>query len=78
MERKFYKTVITVEVLSEGPYEFVSLRQVVDDITDGDCSGKIEDGESVELSREDFVAACEAQGSDPEFFSLDADGNDID
>ena len=37
--RKFYRTVITVEVLSDEPYEFDGLEATLYDITDGHFSG---------------------------------------
>ena len=39
-DRKFYRTLIQVEVLSEEPFECESLEDVHDAITTGDCSGK--------------------------------------
>lgn len=36
-ERKFFRTVIQVEVLSESPYEFNGLEQLAEDVTSGDC-----------------------------------------
>jgi len=75
-EREFYKTVITIEVLSEEPYDLESLSQLAHDVTDGGCSGRIVREKSTRLSRKAFVKACVAQGSDPEFFGLDENGND--
>jgi hypothetical protein len=75
--RKFYKTVITIEVLSEEVYAFDSLEQTAYDIQDGGCSGKIEVVKSEELNGEQVVKALDNQGSASEFFMLDADGNDF-
>ena len=75
--RKFYKTVITIEVLSEDVYAFDSLEQTAYDIQDGGCSGKIEVVKSEELNGENVVKALNNQGSDSEFFMLDEDGNDL-
>jgi hypothetical protein len=76
--RKFYKTVITIEVLSEEVYAFDSLEQTAYDIQDGDFSGKIEVVKSEELNGEQVVKALDNQGSASEFFMLDEDGNDLD
>lgn len=57
---KFYRTVITVEVLSEGPFHFGDLSDVHDAITTGDCSGNWEES-SEEVSREKMRELLEAQ-----------------
>ena len=78
MHRKFYKTIIQVEVLSEGPYEFKSLKGLVYDIDQGDCSGVSGVKSSKALPRKKFVEAVQEQDSDPDFFQLDDNGKDLD
>ena len=70
----YWRTRITVEVLSVGkkPPDFGTLAQVHYAITDGDCSGQW-DEEHEQLDRAAFRSACEAQGSDPEFFFFSDD-----
>ena len=77
-QRKFYKTIITVEVLSEDePLDSnLELDAVHHVITDGDCSGQVTWGDPVLLTPEQAAKALEAQGSDPGFFSLTSDGKD--
>lgn len=75
-KRKFYKTTIMVEVLSEDPYDFNNLSDVYRDITTGACSGQVR-----VTGREDFQGPRAAkelrkQESDPAFFRLDENGND--
>ncbi len=70
MEKPIYKTIITVEVLSEEPYSETSLGQIAYDIMEGGCSGVATAAESVLLTPEESIAATIAQGSDPEFFGL--------
>lgn len=77
-KRTFFKTVITVEVLSEGPFQFESLEGVAYAIQEGDCSGQYWTEEQVELGRREFVAALEKQQSGPGFFFLDENGDDTD
>lgn len=77
-ERKFYRQVVTVEILSEELKDFDNdLEAIAAAITDGDCSGVV----SVEVSDEvDGLAMARllaAQGSDPGFFMLDEEGNDV-
>lgn len=76
-DRKFYRTVIHVEVLSEEPYTFSgNLVDVANDISSGDCSGV---ARTIQEEKCDGVRMAQlllAQGSDPEFFMLDDSGND--
>lgn len=76
-KRKFYRTTITVTVLSEEPYQYENLVQVHNDITDGDCSGKHSITGSVKLTAKQAAKAMREQGSDPDFFQLTEDGEDI-
>ncbi len=77
--RKFYRTVITVEVLSDLPLpDGLSLEAISNAIEQGDCSGRVItllDNEPVD----GFIMAnlLQAQGSDPEFFGLTPEGEDI-
>lgn len=76
-KRKFYKTVLTVEVLSEEPFDCNDLAQVHYAITQGDCSGVMNRGGSRKISARTMAKALLKQGSDPEFFGLDEEGNDL-
>jgi hypothetical protein len=77
-ERKFYRHVIMVEVLSEEPYNFQSLEGVEHAITSGDCSGTW----TVAINETIDAATCAkqlmAQGSDPEFFRITPQGEETD
>lgn len=76
-ERKFYKTVIQVEVLSEEPFEFEDLEEVRYEIKYGECSGKIDTIVSnEELDGPTTAKALIAHASEPEYFGLDKNGND--
>ena len=76
--RKFYKTKITVEVLSDEPYDFNSLQRTSYDIDEGGCSGEIRVVKSEVLNGKQAAKALDKQGSAPEFFGIDDKGNDID
>jgi hypothetical protein len=67
---KYYKTIIQVEVLSEDPYEYLGLKELQYDITDGGCSGKTTVISSETLTGKQMARALKEQGSDPEFFNL--------
>jgi hypothetical protein len=76
--RKFYKTVIPMEILSEEPIpEGIEVERIMEEATSGDYSARM-----LPLSREvlDGQQAAEAllsQGSSPDFFSLTLDGEDV-
>jgi len=77
-KRKFYRTVIEIEVLSETPYSSTDLEKINDDITNGHQSGLITIvSDSEELDPLTCVEKLTAQGSDPEFFLLNKHGHDI-
>ena len=77
-DRKFYKTIFSVEVLSENPIEqIVDLDDLNYMITDGDCSGDIDSEGSEEIDGATAAKLLIKQGSDPGFFQLDDNGNDL-
>jgi len=75
-KRKFYKTIIQVEILSEEPFTSNSLEDVAYEIKDGHSSGVINNRGSQVLNGKQTAKALLKQGSDPEFFCLDKNGND--
>lgn len=78
-KRKFYRTIIQIEILSDEPYEGDTLDMVQYDITEGHCSGQISDVvRNEEQDGKAMAKLLEEQRSDPEFFQLDSDGNDLD
>jgi len=78
-KRKFFKTVLKVEILSENKPidDTLSLSEIAYEITEGGCSGKVETEMAVKLSGKEMAQALQAQASDPEFFQLDEEGNDL-
>lgn len=78
MSREFYRTVIHVEVLSEEPYVFTgNLVDVAADIITGDCSGVARTIQEEKCNGARMAQLLLAQGSEPEFFQLDENGNDL-
>lgn len=79
MARKFFKTIVQIEILSEDePYpDGKSLQDINYDITDGHCSGVVKTIKSEQLTGADAAEALLSQGSDPYFFQLDNEGNEI-
>ena len=78
MSKVFYKTTITVTVLSEEPIPpDASLRDIAYNFTEGDDSGDWEITNTEFLNGKEAAAALIAQGSDPGFFGLTEDGEEI-
>ena len=77
-DRKFHRTIIQVEVLSESPFGPVALDTRHHMITEGDCSGKLTTGLEEELDGKQAADALLKQASDPSFFNLTEDGDDLD
>ena len=65
---KYYRTVITYEVLSQDPYSFSDLAQTAYDVMEGDCSGMELNTTSEELTAQEMAERMDAQGSDWSFF----------
>lgn len=75
-KRTFYKTVIQVTVLSEEPFESEDLSEINYAITEGGCSGDVNTILTEKLDGKQIAKELQSQGSDPEFFRVDEDGND--
>lgn len=78
-KRKFYRTVIQVEVISETPIGEMDMSTIIHEMNYGDLSGKCDT--QIQDEEVDGKRAAEIlmdQGSDTEFFQLDENGNDID
>lgn len=79
--RKFYRTVYQVEILSEEKFDDnggMSLTDIDEAMTNGDVSGRITTiVDNEEKTGSEIAVLLKAQGSDPEFFQLDKEGNDL-
>ena len=77
-DRKFYRTVVQIEVLSEEPLShFPDIDSIHYDITEGGCFGDTKVIAREILNGKDIADALQHQGSDPEFFLVDSEGNDV-
>jgi hypothetical protein len=77
--RKFYRTVIQIEVLSEEPLaDSDNLESIYYDITEGDCSGAVKTIAVEQVNGSHMASLLNSQGSDPGFFQLTEDGDDED
>ena len=78
-KRIFYRTFMTIEVLSETPLTGdESLSDIERLITEGPCSGKVEtirENEPVDGQR--MAQLLEDQAADATYFGLDVAGNDL-
>lgn len=75
-KRRFYRTLIVYEVLSEEPLGSVSLEQIANETREGDMSGQFKPSDELEVDGLTMAKLLQAQGSDPAFFQLTADGED--
>jgi len=77
-KKKYFRTVIEVEVLSEAPIGDMSIGDIIHEIDHGDFSGKFDTKiQDEELTGKAMADALRDQGSDPEFFQLDDEGEEI-
>lgn len=78
-KKTIYKTVISYTILSEEPYEHMSLTGIENECENGQFIG----GNLVakvfnrELVGKNAVIAINKLCSDPEFFMMDCEGNEI-
>ena len=68
---KFYKTVISLEILSEEPVENCSLSDIDYEITHGQWSGAYKVLSVEKLTKDQVQNELKAQKSDPDFFYYD-------
>jgi hypothetical protein len=77
-KRKFHKRVIKVTVLSEDELNpNLDLDNIHTFIVHGDGSGQVEWGPDRKINGREAVKELKRQGSDPEFFMLDDNGEDL-
>ena len=78
-KKKIYKSVLRVEILSEEPIDdCIKLNDIDYQITNGDWSGAMDwEHHNAELHGMEAVTNVQNQGSDPEFFQMDEEGNEI-
>ena len=76
-DRKFYKKVIAIEVLSEEPIpEGMEVGTIVEEAMSGGYSLRELPSTETVMNGKEAADALLEQGSDPGFFSLTAEGED--
>lgn len=77
--KKFHKKTITLEFLSEEPIpEGMDVANMVYEAQEGDYVMQEKDETDTELTGKEAADLLTEFGSQPEFFGLDDDGNDLD
>jgi hypothetical protein len=71
MDKKFYRTIVAIEILSEDPIGDPNVSEIDNEIFGGDWSGESKVILSEEVSEERMAKFLIAQGSDPEFFGIE-------
>lgn len=77
-KRKFYKTIVQFEILSEEPVGSVDLETIAFMTNEGDWSGRFLETFEEEVDGPVMASLLLDQGSDSEFFGLTEDGEDLD
>lgn len=80
MDKEYFRTVLQIEVLSQDADfgEGMSLSDIGYAIDEGPCSGSITTVTVEPVMPQTMARLLVAQGSDPGFFMLDEDGNELD
>jgi len=74
--RKFYRQVFTFEILSEEPIGDISLEDANYETMEGNMSGHFLSRIETEHTAKEMADMLCSQGSDPEFFQLNEQGED--
>ena len=74
--RKFHRTLISVEVLSEDPIPDMPLEDIVSTMNNGDYVGTWDTVNQAEVNAKQAVQVLHALGSEPGFFNLTEEGRD--
>ena len=76
--RKFYKRLLTIEVISEKPIpDGMEIEAIVDEAKRGSYSMRIAKDVKTELNGKQAARVLLNQGSFPDFFSLTEKGEDV-
>ena len=79
IKRKFFKTIVEVQVLSEDfPIEFDNLLELHHMTNSGEHSGVFNVKSTKRLNGLQAAKALISQGSDPEFFRINEKGENLD
>lgn len=76
-QKKLYKTIVIVEVLSEERIPEMDLVSLHNEIHFEHASGLVKYGKPTILKGKEAVRATRKQGSDEEFFMMDKNGNEL-
>ena len=77
--RKFYKRIVTIEVLSEEPIPSgMNIANIIYEAQNGDYSMRELNEKETVLNGKQAARALKLQDSDPSFFRLTDKGEDVD
>ncbi len=78
-KRTFYKYEIAIRVLTEGPIPSdMSLEEIIREATNGGYSMSLVKKVRTQIDAHQVANRLAGQGTEPEFFNLDSEGNDLD
>lgn len=79
-KKTIYKNTVTIDILSDEPLsdDEINLEHIKHQITEGDWSGDLKWGtKNLGIVGQRAASEIMLQGSDPEFFGMDEEGNEI-
>lgn len=77
MDKKFYKSQITLTVISDEPTKELGFEQISQQILGGKWAGQITNREEQEISGQEVIAACKEQDCDADLFHLHENGEEV-
>ncbi len=78
-KRQFHRYEILIRVLTEDPIpSSMSLKDIIDEATTGGYNMSLERKVGTQINGPVAAKYLKSQGTEPEFFNLDSEGNDLD
>jgi hypothetical protein len=77
-DRKFHLRTVTVQFISEENEDGLNLQTAVENAITGDSSMNIVSDDTVEVDGKKAAEVLLEHGSEPEFFRLNEEGEDVD
>ena len=77
-KRKFYRTVVQIEVLSDEPFASLLLKDIAQVVDEDPCPSRTKVRHREVVDGPTMAKLLEAQESDPGLFNLTEDGEDTD
>jgi hypothetical protein len=77
LKQKFHETTITIKILSDRPIHNLDLQEIIEESDSGDLVLSVKSRKSKNVSAKTTAKKLYEYGSEPGFFQLDDDGNEV-